>query len=59
MVSDDDLREGALYPRLRDIRKVSLAIATKVAEQAHALGLAGRAISADLRADIRGYMYDP
>jgi malic enzyme len=44
-----------LYPRLRDIRQVSLAIATKVAEQAHALGLARRAPPLD----IEGYVYEP
>jgi malate dehydrogenase (oxaloacetate-decarboxylating)(NADP+) len=55
LVSDADLAAGSLYPRLRDIRQVSLAIATKVAEQAHALGLARRARPLD----IEGYVYDP
>jgi malate dehydrogenase (oxaloacetate-decarboxylating)(NADP+) len=55
LVSDEDLGAGSLYPRLRDIRQVSLAIATKVAEQAHALGLGRRARPAD----IERYMYDP
>ena len=55
LVSDQDLDAGSLYPRLRDIRQVSLAIATKVAEQAHALGLARRARPLD----IEGYVYDP
>ncbi len=55
LVSDEDLGAGSLYPRLRDIRQVSLAIATKVAEQAHALGLGRRARPPD----IERYMYDP
>ncbi len=55
LVSEEDLAAGSLYPRLRDIRQVSLAIATKVAEQAHALGLARRARPFD----IEGYVYDP
>jgi malate dehydrogenase (oxaloacetate-decarboxylating)(NADP+) len=55
LVSDEDLAAGSLYPRLRDIRQVSLAIATKVAEQAHALGLARRARPTD----IDSYVYHP
>ena len=55
LVSDEDLGAGSLYPRLRDIRQVSLAIATKVAEEACALGLARRARPLD----IEGYVYDP
>ena len=55
LVRDEDLGAGSLYPRLREIRQVSLAIATKVAEEAHALGLARRARPLD----IEGYVYDP
>lgn len=55
LVSDADLAAGSLYPRLRDIRQVSLAIATRVAEQAHALGLARRAPPLD----IESYVYQP
>lgn len=59
MVSDADLAEGALYPRLRDIRAVSLAIAVKVAEQAFDLGMArtDRPGSVDQR--ILAYRYEP
>ena len=32
LVGEGDLKAGALYPRLRDIRKISLTIATAVAE---------------------------
>jgi malate dehydrogenase (oxaloacetate-decarboxylating)(NADP+) len=55
LVSDEDLAAGSLYPRLRDIRQVSLAIATKVAEEARALGLTRGASPLD----IEGYIYDP
>jgi malate dehydrogenase (oxaloacetate-decarboxylating)(NADP+) len=59
MVTDHDLQEGALYPRLRGIRDVSLAIAVAVAEQAHALGLARRTRPDDIQADILDYRYEP
>jgi malate dehydrogenase (oxaloacetate-decarboxylating)(NADP+) len=59
LVSDDDLRAGTLYPPLRDIRKLSLAIGAATAEQAYASGLARRSRPADIVADIEGYMYDP
>ncbi len=59
MVSSADLEAGALYPRLRDIRQVSLAIATALVEQAHALGLARRARPADVKAEIERYVYEP
>lgn len=59
LVSEEDIRLGALYPRLREIRRVSVAIAIKVAEQAFDLGLARRQRPSDVEADIRNYMYDP
>lgn len=59
MVTGTDLQEGALYPRLRDIRAVSLAIAVQVAEQAFGLDLARREKPRDLRAAIQAYMYQP
>ncbi|MFT5288870.1 MAG: malate dehydrogenase (oxaloacetate-decarboxylating)(NADP+) [Planctomycetota bacterium] len=40
-VSAEDLKEGALYPRLRSIRKISVAIATAVAKCMHESGHAG------------------
>ena len=59
LVVEDDLRAGALYPRLRDIRKVSVAIAAAVAGQAYESGLARRPRPTDIVADIESYMYDP
>jgi len=58
-VSEEDLAEGALYPRLGDIRTVSHAIAVAVAEDAHKSGLARAEKPADLGAFISGLMYDP
>ncbi len=59
MVSDEDLEAGALYPSITDIRAVSLAIAVKVAEEAHAAGLATEVMPADLETAIADTMYDP
>ena len=58
-VGEDDLAAGAIYPPLTDIRDVSLAIATAVAEQAYAEGLAREPRPADLEAMIASSMYDP
>jgi len=57
-VSQASLDSGLLYPRLRDIRQVSAAIAEAVAEVAYAEGLAGARRPADLAGEIRRHMYD-
>jgi malate dehydrogenase (oxaloacetate-decarboxylating)(NADP+) len=59
LVRNADLDEGALYPPLRDIRKISLAIATSVATKAYETGLARRKRPADVRRAIEGMMYRP
>ena len=59
MVLESDLAEGAIYPKLTDIRKVSLAIAVAVAEKAYEQNLARGPKSADLRQSIAESMYDP
>jgi malate dehydrogenase (oxaloacetate-decarboxylating)(NADP+) len=59
MVSAKDLAAGAVYPPLTDIRKVSLAIAVAVAEQAWAQGLARDERPDDLESLLAGMMYDP
>lgn len=59
MVSDEDLAAGALYPALTDIRSVSLAIAVKVAEEAHRSGHATEDMPDDLEAAISATMYKP
>jgi malate dehydrogenase (oxaloacetate-decarboxylating)(NADP+) len=59
LVSKADLDRGSLYPRLRDIRKISLAIAVSVAEKAHALRLARAGRPRNLKAALRTAMYEP
>ena len=58
-VSADDLAQVALYPALPEIRKVSLAIATAVAEQAYEEGVATLPRPSALREHLAGLMYDP
>jgi malate dehydrogenase (oxaloacetate-decarboxylating)(NADP+) len=58
-VSQSDLDQGSLYPPLRNIREVSLLIATSVAEVAFQRGLAGIDRAGDLTALIRAQMYQP
>jgi malate dehydrogenase (oxaloacetate-decarboxylating)(NADP+) len=59
IVSQEDIDRGSLYPPLRDIRSISLEIATAVAEKIYADGLARAERPADLRGTIRKHMYDP
>ena len=54
-----DLERGPLYPPLRDIRKISLAIAVSVAETAYALRLARVRRPRSLRDAIARFMYVP
>jgi len=58
-VSATQLEQGTLYPRLGDIREVSLTIAVAVAEDAYDRGLARLPRPADLRAHIANLMFDP
>jgi malate dehydrogenase (oxaloacetate-decarboxylating)(NADP+) len=59
LVRQTDLDEGALYPPLKDIRKISLAIAVSVATNAYELNLARKRRPRNLRASIRRVMYQP
>jgi len=59
MVTDDHLRQGSLYPPLREIRRISLAIAVSVAEQAYAMKLARTRRPRHLRQTIARFMYEP
>ena len=59
MVAKKDLQRGSLYPPLRDIRRISLAIAVTVAEKAYELGLARSRRPRDLKAAIARFMYEP
>ena len=58
-VSEDDLAEGAVYPPLKRIRDVSLAIAVAVAEEAYETGIARLPRPSSLVDHIAGLMYDP
>ncbi len=58
-VSEADLKVGAIYPVVDEIREVSLNIATAVAEHAYDNGLATEPRPEDLRSTIQSMMYDP
>jgi malate dehydrogenase (oxaloacetate-decarboxylating)(NADP+) len=58
-VSEDDLFEGRIYPPLRRIREVSLAIAVAVAKVAYDQGLARVSKPDDLRLHIKPQMFEP
>ena len=58
-VSEHELAAGAVYPPLADIRKVSLAIATAVANKAWQQGLAQIDRPANVEQMITEQMYDP
>jgi malate dehydrogenase (oxaloacetate-decarboxylating)(NADP+) len=58
-VEDGSLAKGSLYPPLKDIRKVSLAIAEAVAEVAYKQKLAGKPKPKCLHDYLAGQMYDP
>jgi malate dehydrogenase (oxaloacetate-decarboxylating)(NADP+) len=58
-VSEADLERGLIYPPLAEIRDVSAAIATAVAEVAYRRELATQPRPADLRAHIEAHMYVP
>ena len=59
MVRQDDLDQGALYPPLKEIRRISLEIATRVATKAYDLKLARRRRPANVRKSIASQMYWP
>jgi malate dehydrogenase (oxaloacetate-decarboxylating)(NADP+) len=58
-VTAADLAEGALFPPLTEIRRVSVRIATAVARVAHAEGLATVSLPEDLEGSLAARMYDP
>ncbi|HEX5132692.1 MAG TPA: NAD-dependent malic enzyme [Candidatus Krumholzibacteria bacterium] len=59
LVGEEEIQRGSLYPPLSDLRRVSLAIAVRVAEKAYEMGVAGTARPNDLTQSISEYMYDP
>ncbi len=58
-VDEQDLEHGSIYPPLEEIRSMSLAIATAVAEKAYELGIAQLERPANLTEYIKSIMYDP
>jgi malate dehydrogenase (oxaloacetate-decarboxylating)(NADP+) len=58
-VLESDLEQGRIYPSLKRIQEVSVAIATAVAEVAYKDGLAHKKRPADLLAYIKSQMYKP
>jgi malate dehydrogenase (oxaloacetate-decarboxylating)(NADP+) len=59
VVSQEDIDRGSLYPPLTEIRRISLEIATAVAERMYEDGVARAEKPDDLRKTIADYMYDP
>ena len=60
LVSEQNIQNGALYPRLTEIRNVSLNIATAVAEKVYELGISqNKKKPENLKQIIAEYMYDP
>jgi malate dehydrogenase (oxaloacetate-decarboxylating)(NADP+) len=59
LVGDDDLDRGSLYPPLRDIRKISRAIAVSVAVKAYSMNLARQRKPENIRRAIEAMMYRP
>jgi malate dehydrogenase (oxaloacetate-decarboxylating)(NADP+) len=59
IVQKRDLDEGSLYPPLKDIRKISLAIAVGVATKAYAMNLAREKRPRNIRGHVAAMMYEP
>jgi malate dehydrogenase (oxaloacetate-decarboxylating)(NADP+) len=59
LVTKNDLENGTLYPPLRDIRQISLAIAVSVAEAAYQMNLARTKRPRNLKSAIADFMYEP
>jgi malate dehydrogenase (oxaloacetate-decarboxylating)(NADP+) len=59
LVQQKDLDQGSLYPPLRQIRKISLAIAVAVATKAYAMNLARHKRPRSIRRHVAALMYRP
>ena len=59
LVTEQDLASGSLYPRLREIRRISLEIAIRVADAAYQMKLARAKRPRNLRQAILRFMYEP
>jgi malic enzyme len=58
-VGDAELRSGSLFPRVRDLRRVSMAIAQAVAREASASGVGRRLTDAEIARAVSAAMWDP
>jgi malate dehydrogenase (oxaloacetate-decarboxylating)(NADP+) len=58
-VTDEDLRQGSLYPPLKTVREVSAHIAAEVAAVAYRRGLARAPQPVDLMTFVKSSMYEP
>jgi len=59
MVRQKALDDGALYPPLQEIRKISLAIAVSIATKAYAMKLTRRSRPGNIRRSVEALMYSP
>jgi malate dehydrogenase (oxaloacetate-decarboxylating)(NADP+) len=59
LVRQNDLDQGSLYPPLKEIRKISLAIAVSVATKAYAMNLARKKRPRTVRRSVEALMYRP
>lgn len=58
-VTDKNIEQGTVYPALNIIRKISLKIATAIAERAFELGIARNKRPKNIEQTISKYMYNP
>jgi malate dehydrogenase (oxaloacetate-decarboxylating)(NADP+) len=58
-VTQDDFENGLIYPQVKDIMKVSLNVAVKIAEEIFDSNLAGIKQPRDIKAFIRRKMFTP
>ena len=58
-MSSESLQSGTVYPSLSDIREVSLAIPTAVAEDVYTSGRADSPMPKDITKFLRDAMYVP
>ena len=60
MVTDDDLREGRVYPPLKSVRDVSTRLATRIVEYCYEAGRASTYPEPrDKEAYVREHQYSP
>ncbi len=59
LVKEEDIKNGSLYPKLTEIRELSLNIAHAVVEKAYDIGVAKGPKPENIKQRILEYMYDP